>query len=80
MNMLDTETRLLEILDWDESRLERVYEKAARVLESQRSSNAKSIERLLISHLRNSISEEGAKLVFRVLDQNIRKEMRIIEE
>jgi len=78
--VIDTETRLLEILDWDEARLERVYEKAAKFLESQTTSDIGSLERLLISHLRSSISEEGARLIFRVLDQNIRKEMRIIEE
>ena len=78
--MIDIETRLLEILDWDESRLERVYEKAAKFLENQKTNDVGSLERLLVSHLRSSITEEGARLIFRVLDQNIRKEMRIIEE
>ena len=78
--MIDSETRLLEILDWDEERLERVYERAAKFLESQRSNDVGSIERLLIMHLKSSISEEGARLIFKILDQNIRKEMRIIEE
>ena len=78
--ILDLETRLLEILDWDESRLERVYSKAAKFLESQKSSDVGSIERLLIAHLKSSISEEGARIVFKILDQHIRKEMRIIEE
>jgi hypothetical protein len=78
--VIDIETRLLEILDWDESRLERVYEKAAKFLENQKTNDVGSLERLLVSHLRSSITEEGARLIFRVLDQNIRKEMRIIEE
>ena len=78
--MLDSETRLLEILDWDEERLEKLYEKAAKFLKSQRLNDVGSIERLMILHLKSSISEEGARLVFRILDQNIRKEMRIIEE
>ena len=78
--MIDIETRLLEILDWDEERLERVYEKAARFLSSQRASDRGAIERLLVNHLRSKISEEGAKLVFSILDQNIRRQMRIIEE
>ena len=78
--MIDSETRLLEILDWDEERLERVYEKAARFLSSQSGSDRGSIERLLVNHLRSKISEEGAKLVFSILDQNIRRQMRIIEE
>ena len=78
--MIDSETRLLEILDWDEERLERVYERAARFLSSQRTNDRGSIERLLVNHLRSKISEEGAKLVFSILDQNIRRQMRIIEE
>ncbi len=78
--MIDIETRLLEILDWDEERLERVYEKAARFLSSQSASDRGAIERLLVNHLRSKISEEGAKLVFSILDQNIRRQMRIIEE
>lgn len=78
--MIDLETRLLEILDWDESRLERIYKKAAKFLERQKLKDIGSIERLLVAHLRTSISEEGARLVFRILDQNIRREMRIIEE
>ena len=78
--MIDTETRLLEILDWDEERLEKVYERAAKFLETQKLRDVGSIERLLILHLRNNISEEGARLIFKILDQNIRKEMRIIEE
>ena len=78
--MIDTETRLLEILDWDEERLEKVSERAAKFLETQKLRDVGSIERLLILHLRNNISEEGARLIFKILDQNIRKEMRIIEE
>ena len=78
--MLDSETRLLEILDWDEERLEKLYEKAAKFLKSQRLNDVGSIERLMILHLKSSISEEGARLVSRILDQNIRKEMRRIEE
>ncbi len=78
--MIDLETRLLEILDWDESRLERVYEKAAKFVSSQKTNDMRSLEALLVSHLKSSITEEGAKIIFRILDQNIRREMRIIEE
>jgi hypothetical protein len=78
--MIDSETRLLEILDWDEERLTMIYERAARFLSSQRASDRGTVERLLVNHLRGKISEEGAKLVFVILDQNIRRQMRIIEE
>jgi hypothetical protein len=78
--MIDLETRLLEILDWDEERLERIYQKAAKFLASQKTNDMRSLEALLISHLRTSISEEGSRIIFRILDQNIRREMRIIEE
>jgi hypothetical protein len=78
--MIDSETRLLEILDWDEERLEMIYERAARFLSTQRTSDRGAVERMLVSHLRGKISEEGAKLVFVILDQNIRRQMRIIEE
>jgi hypothetical protein len=78
--VIDLETRLLEILDWDEGRLEKIYERAARFLERQTSGDRGTIERLLVEHLRSKISEEGARLVFAALDQNIRKQMRIIEE
>lgn len=78
--MIDLETRLLEILDWDEERLSQVYDKSAKLLRSCNLSDKSSIERMLILNLKNQISEEGARIVFSILDQNIRKEMRIIEE
>lgn len=78
--MIDLETRLLEILDWDEERLSQVYDKSAKLLQSCNLSDKSSIERMLILNLKNQISEEGARIVFSILDQNIRKEMRIIEE
>lgn len=78
--MIDLETRLLEILDWDEEQLNRVYDRAAKFLQTCNLSDKSSIERMLILNLRNHISEEGARIVFKILDQNIRREMRIIEE
>ena len=78
--MIDLETRLLEILDWDEERLSQVYDKSAKLLQSCNLSDKSSIERMLILNLKNQISEEGARIVFSILDQNIRREMRIIEE
>ncbi len=78
--MIELETRLLEILDWDEERQLALYDKAAKFLQSCKLSDKASIEKALTHHLRSSVSEEGARIVFRILDQNIIKEMRIIEE
>ena len=78
--MIDIETRLLEMLDWDESELERLYDKASVFLESCQLFDTGSIASALTEHLYDDISEEGSSLIFLILDQNIRKEMRIIEE
>lgn len=78
--MIDLETRLLEILDWDEDRVQKLYERAAKFLNNCNLSDRGSVERMLIHHLRGTVTEEGARIVFQVLDQNIRREMRIIEE
>jgi hypothetical protein len=78
--MIDLETRLLEILDWDEERLSKIYDRAAKFLNQCQLSDKATIERMLVLNLRNHISEEGARIVFSILDQHIRKEMRIIEE
>jgi hypothetical protein len=78
--VIDLETRLLEILDWDEEKLSLVYDRAAKFLQSCRLSDKSTIERMLVNDLKKHISEEGARIVFSILDQNIRREMRIIEE
>lgn len=78
--MIDLETRLLEIHDWDEEQLELLYERAAKFLSRCRIEDRASVEKMLIDHLRGITTEEGASLTFKILDQNIRKEMRIIEE
>lgn len=78
--MIDLETRLLEILDWDEEKLSLVYDRAAKFLQNCRLSDKSTIERMLVNDLKKHISEEGARIVFSILDQNIRREMRIIEE
>jgi hypothetical protein len=78
--MIDLETRLLEILDWDEQKLDRIYERSAKFLARQKASDRFQIESALVEYLKPKISEEAARLVFRILDQNIRKQMRIIEE
>ena len=78
--MIELETRLLEILDWDEERQHALYERAAKFLSNCNLNDKGSIERMLIYHLRGDVSDEGARIVFKILDQNIRREMRIIEE
>ena len=78
--MIDLETRLLEILDWDEDRLQRAYDKAAKFLSKCKLVDRGSIEEALVHHMRSNVTEEGARILFKVLDQNIRIEMRIIEE
>lgn len=78
--MIDLETRLLEILDWDEDHQLVVYERAAKFLSGCNLKDKGSIEKALVQHFRGDISEEAARIVFQILDQNIRREMRIIEE
>jgi len=78
--MIDLETRLLEIHDWDEEQLQSLYERAANFLNGCKLSDKGSIERELAKHLRGRTTDEGARLIFMVLDQNIRREMRTIEE
>jgi hypothetical protein len=78
--MIEIETSLLEMLDWDEDELERLYDKAADFLEKCTLFETGSICSALAGHLHDDIGEEGSNLIFFILDQNIRKEMRIIEE
>lgn len=78
--MIDLETRLLEIHDWDEEALVSIFEQASVFLSSCNLRDIGSIEKGLVQHLHGSTTEEGARIVFRILDQNIRREMRIIEE
>lgn len=78
--MIDLETRLLEIHEWDEEHVELLYERAARLFNVHRIKDRVSVETMLIDRLRDVTTEEGARLVFKILDQNIRREMRIIEE
>jgi hypothetical protein len=78
--MIDLETRLLEILDWDERKLGILYERSAKFLAKCTTLDKRQLEHALVEHLKSKVSEEGAILVFKILDQNIRREMRIIEE
>lgn len=78
--MIDLETRLLEILDWDEDELTRIYEKSAAFINEAKFKDTSSLRKMLKEHLVDDISEEGAGLILLIIDQNIRKESRIIEE
>ena len=78
--MIDIETSLLEMLDWDEVELERLYDKASVFLESCTLFDTGSISNALTEHLHDDIGEDWSNLIFLILDQHIRKEMRIIEE
>lgn len=78
--MIDIETRLLEMLDWDEEELERLYEKSASFINDAKFSDPQALRKALVKHLDGEISEEGAGLIFLIIDQHIRKTARIIEE
>lgn len=78
--MIDLETRLLEILDWDEDELTRIYEKSAAFINGAKFKDTNSLRKMLREHLADDINEEGAGLILLIIDQNIRKESRIIEE
>jgi hypothetical protein len=78
--MIELETRLLEILDWDESRAEQLYAAAAAFVSTTRFYDIGSLERETVKHLRHLAPEEACRIVFKILDQNIRAEMRVIEE
>lgn len=78
--MIDLETRLLEILEWDEEKMEEIFLTSANLINESRFFDISSLRKLLNNHLIPDIGEEAATLVFRIMDQNIRKQMRIIEE
>jgi hypothetical protein len=78
--MIELETRLLEILDWDEERAERLYAAAAAFVSNSRFYDIGTVERETIRHLRAFEPEEACRIVFQILDHNIRSEMRVIEE
>jgi hypothetical protein len=78
--MIDLETRLLEILEWDEEKMEEIFLTSANLINESRFFDISSLRKLLNDHLIPDIGEEAAALVFGIMDQNIRKQMRIIEE
>jgi hypothetical protein len=78
--MIDLETRLLEILEWDEEKMEEIFLTSANLINESRFFDISSLRKLLNDRLIPDIGEEAAALVFGIMDQNIRKQMRIIEE
>jgi hypothetical protein len=78
--MIELETRLLEILDWDEERAERLYAAAAAFVSNSRFYDVGTLERETVKHLRGLEPEEACRIVFQILDYNVRSEMRVIEE
>ncbi len=78
--MIELETRLLEILDWDEERAEQLYAAAAAFVSTNKFHDMRTLERAMIQHLRYLAPDEACKIVFQILDQSMRVEMRTIEE
>lgn len=78
--MIDIETRLLEIMDWDEDAVTKLYDTAVVFLQTCSYNDRSRLEKELVAHLRKSTTDEAARLILSVLDQNIRHQMRIIEE
>jgi hypothetical protein len=78
--MIQLETRLLEILDWDESRAEQLYAAAAAFVSNSRFYDIGTLRRETVKYLSSLEPEEACSIVFQILDYNIRSEMRVIEE
>ena len=78
--MIDIETRLLEIMDWDEEEVTKLYDDAVVFLQGCKHADRSRLEIELVAYLRKRTTDEAARLVLSILDQNIRHQMRIIEE
>jgi hypothetical protein len=78
--MIEIETRLLEIMDWDEEAVTKLYDDAVVFLQGCKHTDRSRLERDLVAYLRKRTTDEAARLVLSILDQNIRHQMRIIEE
>lgn len=77
--MIDLETRLLELLDWDEEQLQLVYEKTRNVLKKCDYNNRNQVEKAISSELENLLSDEGVEIIKKMISQLIRKEEMIAE-
>jgi hypothetical protein len=78
------ETELLEALDWDESAVERVFALAADFVSTSSFKSMPALEAGLKNHLHDAvefeITDHAVNLVIKILNENIAREMRIIEE
>jgi hypothetical protein len=77
--LIDLETRLLELLDWDEEQLQLVYEKTRNVLNKCDYNNRNQVEKAISSELENLLSDEGVEIIKKMISQLIRKEEMIAE-
>lgn len=77
--MIDLETRLLELLDWDEEQLQLVYEKTRNVLNKCDYNNRNQVEKAISSELENLLPDEGVEIIKKMISQLIRKEEMIAE-
>ena len=72
--MIDLETRLLELLDWDEEQLQLVYEKTRNVLNKCDYNNRNQVEKAISLELKDLLSNEGIEIIGKMISQLIRKE------
>jgi hypothetical protein len=77
--LIDLETRLLELLDWDEEQLKLVYEKTRNVLSECDYNNRNQVEKAISSELENLLTDEGVEIIKKMISQLIRKEEMIAE-
>lgn len=75
--MIELETRLLELIDWDEELLDLVYQRTSNLINSSKHKTRAQLEIDLYKDLQYLIPDEGIKLVISILDQLIRKEERV---
>ena len=75
--MIDLETSLLELLDWDEELLELVYQRVSSIISDREYKTRQQVELQIKQDLEGLIPEDGIKIVISILNQLIRKEERI---
>lgn len=75
--MIDLETSLFELLDWDEELLELVYQRVSSIISDREYKTRQQVELQIKQDLEGLIPEDGIKIVISILDQLIRKEERI---
>jgi len=75
--LIDLETSLLELLDWDEELLELAYQRISDIISDGEYKKRQQIELQSKKDLEGLIPENGIKIVISILDQLIRKEERV---